>query len=429
MNILILNTHSVLNSGDAAIVLGQIGLLRELFGDPRIVATSRTPRRDRGFYERLGVDVLPPVFQTPSVFGSPVRGFAGCARGAVSVSGKRRLFAEVRRADVVISSGGGYFFSTRRALPGPMFWQAYAHVAMALRVGQPVVFAPQSFGPFRNRAAAAALRRLLSHRDARRVLAREEVSLELLHRLLGAAARDRIALCPDLAFLFEPPEPRPDEPAVPRVPRPVLAVTARDWLFPDRPHSQRVAARQGYLGALAAACAEFHRRSNGSIVVFAQARGPGRLEDDRPISRELVAALHDTVPASHVAFAELPDDAPPERIVSVIRTADAVLASRFHSAILAMLAGRPAVALGYQPKSIGMMKMLGLERYCLPMDDLDAGRLLPLLDEVLQDPTRFAAEKIRPAVAGMRRTIRLTMRDTLAPFAKPHTGHEDPARQ
>ncbi len=417
MNIVIVNTHSVLNSGDAAIVLGQIGILREVFGRPRIVVTSRTPELDRGFYEGLDVGVLPPLFPTPSVHGPALHGLAGCARDALAASARSRLRNELRQADLVISSGGGYFFSTRRVVPGPMFWQAYAHVALALRLGRPVVLAPQSFGPFSNRVAAAALRRLLSRGGVQRVLAREEVSLDLVRRLLGPALAPRISPCPDLAFLFEPPAATGRGVSLATLPGPVLAVTARSWLFPDRPRAGAKAAQHGYLAALVATCTEFYRRRRGSILVFAQARGPGRLEDDRAISRELVAALSERVPPAHVALNETPENAPPDRIVAVIRAADAVLASRFHSAILAMAADRPAVALGYQPKSAGMMRMLGLERYCLPMDGLAPDRVLALLDEILEDRARFVAEKVRPVVNEVRGTIRRTMRDALGPFA------------
>ncbi len=418
MNVVLLNTHSVLNSGDAAIVLGQVALLRELLGDPAITATSRTPEKDRAFYDRLGVEVLPPLFPTPSMYGSPAAKISGCARGLASVGPRRRLAAALRRADLAISSGGGTFFSTRRRLPGPMFWQAFLHVRMAQRLGKPVVFAPQSLGPFANRIAARSMARLLAHDTVRAILVREPVSARLAAELLaGTPAASRVWLCPDMAFLLERAARTPGA-APPRPPRgPLLAVTVRDWLYPDRRGAgARAEARRAYLAAVTAACDFFHARYAGSIRVVVQARGPGLLEDDRAISRELVAALAGRVPGDRVELADVAEDAPPEAVAGALAGADLLLASRFHSAILAMTAGTPAIALSYQPKSDGMMRMLGLEKFCLPMDGLEAPHLFPLVEEVMADPVRFAAERVRPAVASMRVEIRAKMRAALAPF-------------
>ena len=428
MNVVILNTHSVMNSGDAAIVRCQVAVLREMLDNPRITVTSRTPETDRVFYDRLRVQVLPPLFPAPSVFGSRAATIGGTARGLAAIAPKRRLLAELRGADVVISSGGGYFFSTRRRLPGPMFWQAYLQVRLAEWIGKPVVFAPQSIGPFANSMAARSMRRLLSHHTVAAILLREPVSLGLATDLLaGAPAPAPVRLCPDLAFLFDrgPTDAHPgaaaargphDGPAAGRR-RPVLAVTVRDWLFPDRRGSAaRADARTGYLAAVEAVCVWFHRRFGGSVTIVTQARGPGRIEDDRTISRELAAALRAGIPAPHVMLVDLPEDAPPEAVVSTLAGADLLLASRFHSAILAMAAGTPAIALGYQPKSVGMMRMLGLERLCLPMEGLEASRVIPLVEDVMTDAAAFSAAHVAPAVAAMQAGIRTHFRGAIEPL-------------
>ncbi len=416
MKIVVLNTHSVLNSGDAAIVLGQVGLLREIFGDPRIAITSRTPDQDRAFYREIGVDVLPPLFTTPSLLGSPWAKLAGCARGLASVQARRRLVAEIRGADLVIGSGGGYFFSTRRWLPGPAFAQVVLQVSLAERAGKPVVFAPQSFGPFANRFAARTVRKLLSHATVKAVLVREGSSLDLVQGLLrGTASPPAVSLCPDLAFLLE--HDGPDGEPLPALPPPVLAVATRDWLFPGgRSGTERQAVRRAHLAELTRTCLEFHRRWGGSIRVFAQARGPGRIEDDRVISAELVALLRQAVPASHLALTEIAEAASPRRVLAALSSSDLVLASRLHAAILAMVAGKPAIALGYQPKGLGVMRTLGLERYCLPIEDLEAGRVLALVEELLADRD-FVAQRVRPAVAAARSRIRAAMGAVLAPYA------------
>lgn len=415
MKIVILNTHSVLNSGDAAIVAAEVDLLREYLGDLAITVTSRTPDADRAFYDRLGVQVLPPLLPTPSVFATRRERFVGCVRGVASVRDKRRLIGTVREAELVISSGGGYFFSARRGFPGPMFWQAFAHVRLAQHIGKPVVFAPQSVGPFANRLAARAMKRLLSHRTVHAILLREPRSLATVRELLGDdAAISRTFLCPDLAFLLGTDAPLVSRKASQAQRRPVLAVTARDWIFEGkRSAAARAAARGRYLASLAEVCVRFHRYSSGSVRILPHSRGPGHLEDDRPISRALAGSLRGRIPDECVTLVDLADDASPRQVIAALAETDLVLASRFHSAILAMAAERPAIVLGYQPKSEGTMELLGLGRFCLPMDGFDPSRAVELVEEVLDDPERFAAARVRPAVASARAEVRERMRTVL----------------
>ena len=299
-----------------------------------------------------------------------------------------------------------------------MFWQAFLQVRLAQRLGKPIVMAPQSIGPFADRFASRSMKRLLSHGSVRAILLREPISLQFVERLLGGDSSPRRAsFCPDLAFLLGAGSPNAETAARPAAPgRPVLAVTVRDWLFSRRRGAARNEARTAYLDAVAEVCIRFHRKYSGSVMIFAQARGPGLLEDDRRISHELAAMLRSDIAPPDVEMADLPEDASPEKIIATLSGADLLLASRFHSAILAMTAGRPAIALGYQPKSEGMMGMLGLERFCLPMDGLEPSRLHAIIDEVLANPARFVAERVRPAVAAARTEIRKAMRIALGPF-------------
>ena len=56
--IIILNTHSTLNSGDLAIVLAQIQYFKKHFPGSIISLTSRTPENDKFFYRKLGAKVF-----------------------------------------------------------------------------------------------------------------------------------------------------------------------------------------------------------------------------------------------------------------------------------------------------------------------------------------------------------------------------------
>ena len=80
LRILIVNTHSVLNSGDASIVLSQVRWLEKAAPGAEISLTSRTARADRGLYGPMGLRVIPALYDVPSLFiggaakwkGSPI---------------------------------------------------------------------------------------------------------------------------------------------------------------------------------------------------------------------------------------------------------------------------------------------------------------------------------------------------------------------
>ena len=347
MNVLVLNTHSVLNSGDAGIVLAQIGLLREFLPGAEISLTSRTPRLDETFYEPMGIRVLPPLI--------PAKGIP---RG---IRGRGELLRALRKCDLVLASGGGYFWSNRRVFPGRVFFQNVLPVLRAAGLEKPIAFLPQSFGPTFSRPARAFLSACLNGRSVARIFAREKASFDFVKGLLGGRPNaEKVSLCPDLAFALGGPE--SDSAGLdPGLPRPVLAVTLRTWDFPGAGGPAAVEKmRRAYFDGMVEAARRFIQAGNGSALVLSQVRGPWAYEDDRVISRQFAEALGRAAGASRVRLIDPPEAALPGQIIGILRRTDAVMATRLHSAIFALLAGRIPVVIGYQPKSAGTMDLLGL---------------------------------------------------------------------
>lgn len=396
--VLIVNTHSTLNSGDTAIVLGQIALLRAQDPGVEITLTSRTPRLDRNFYRRSGVRVIPPLFHTPA-------GFAGKNRGRLAAllslllpwNALRYLFC-ARRADLVAAAGGGYFYTTSSSRPGLTWRQNEWHLRLALRLGKPLLFFPQSFGPFADPGSAARLLAVLAHPGTRGILVRETISRDLLQEL---AAKSGLSLptilCPDMAFSHCPQaaaDPLPDH-----LPRPRLALALRDWAFPGADAQERARAREEYLLTMVEVCRRFRVRHGGSIVLYSQVRGPAAAEDDRRLTAEILGRLAAELPATVLYHHTLPESAHPDEIVALLARCDLLLASRLHAVILSVLAGTPALALGYLPKSRGVMRELGLEDACLEItaarvDDVER-RLEELLARRAEWPERCAVLRRR----------------------------------
>lgn len=401
MNVLVLNTHSFLNSGDAGIVLSQIGLIRDLLPGAEISLTSRTPRLDETVYEPMGIRVLPPLI--------PAKGIPLGRRS------RRELREALPKSDLVLASGGGYFWSNRRSVPGRVFFQNVLPVLRAARLGKPIIFLPQSFGPTFSRPARMLLSSCLRGRSVVRIFAREKASADFLAGLLGGRPNaKKVAVCPDMAFALG--ERDPDREARdPGLPHPVLAVTMRTWDFPGVRRPAALKMGQAYFDGMLEASRRFIRERDGSVLILPQVRGPWPYEDDRIISGRFAEELGRVSDASRVRLVELPDAVPPGRIIGILRGVDAVLATRLHSAIFALLAGRVPAVIGYQPKSAGTMGLLGLDSFCLDISRTDPDGLTSLIAASLREGREASGIAAHVAAAGAE--VRDKIGGALSPFA------------
>jgi len=391
MKVLILNTHSILNSGDAAIVLLQIQLLQQFFPGVAITLVSRTPELDRKLYNPLGIKVLPPLIPAPSIFSGCLHQFQESIRNILDWGSKSELVRAIKNSDLVIASGGGYFWSNRKYLPGPMFLQNFFPVALTGKMHKPLIFFPQSFGPLFNTAAGNLLRRALSAPTVVRIFAREPQSRDFVLQLLGDdEAAAKVDESPDMAILFSSPgaqkEFHSSSPLrrLKSMPRPLMILSLRQWDFPEAENtSQNKKLQADYLSSLAEICLSFFRRFKGSVVILPQVRGPGDFEDDRIISVLLQEQLQSELPAESLFAIDLPEVTDPGEVQAIIANADVVIATRFHAAIFALNSGVPVLSIGYQPKSHETLKQLGLESFSMSIENLDVAEAMEKLEMLL----------------------------------------------
>ena len=416
MKILLLNTHSTKNLGDTGIVLAQIQLLKEIFPEIKIALTSRTPKRDRVFYLPWGIKVYPPFLPAPGVFNGVGAKVLGCCKNLVSFRGKFRLLREIKNSDLIISNGGGYFYSYRKAIPGPTFIQYALHIKLALFLNKPVIMFPQSFGPFSNSISTRLLKRILQDKNVIRILVREEISQRLLVELLDDSARKKLDLCPDLALLLENKGSPEIIRWITRCPRPILALTLRDWNFPGvEGRSQKRKKREEYLNSLLEISETFLGQFGGTVVIVPQVKGPGNLENDILISKEFWEKSRQLEGRKNILLF------PPERltspydIIDLFSRSDVVVATRFHSALFALVASTPVISIGYQHKSSGMLRALGLEDFLVDIEAVSCEQIMSLIKPILNLPDDIRSQ-IKSTVNSTRRRIAVMLRESLKNF-------------
>jgi polysaccharide pyruvyl transferase WcaK-like protein len=167
----------------------------------------------------------------------------------------------------------------------------------------------------------------------------------------------------------------------------------------------------------------------GVQVVLIQ-MSPDQPDDDAVVIDVIVARLDGQSRPTVLAWRpELPG-----LMVDIFEHIDAVVAVRLHGAILAMLAGKPAMTIAYEPKVHGVMNAVGLSEHVLPVEGFDGRRCAEALLEWLKNPDEIhrkidaRIEQIRArAWRNVPEAVRLIAGRSIPPRRRPDRGRADRA--
>ncbi len=257
-------------------------------------------------------------------------------------------------ADFVVSSGGTYLVSNYDISPRLFDYE------LCRRLGRPLAFFTQSMGPFRPETRER-LRRVLD--DAVLILLRDETSLQHV-RELGVTNRN-VHLCGDAVFGMQVAPAGPRSASATRRPR--VAFSVRNWHYFKTCSAE--AGMSAYRAAMAAAATRLVR-GGAEVVFISTCQGvPQYWFDDAAVARQIHALLPaDVRPHAQVdsAFRK------PDEMIAALRDFDMAVATRFHMAILAMLAGTPALAVSYEFKTQELYRGVGLDDWVDLIEPLPA---------------------------------------------------------
>lgn len=340
MHILIINFYSPRNLGDLAILEQTVRLARQAAPEAQFDVLVSDPE---GAPDWLGVNWVPS--------------WSVVARRRAEL---RAVHNAYRRANLILSLGGGYFFV--HDLRPVSTWATIA-LAYALRWRKPVICLPQSFGPFRfayqARLAAALMARCTE------IYLRDPESLALFHRFAPRHAAAHFA--PDTAFslalhrtiIQKPPSDNHN-----------IGVTAVDWSHVDpalRPH------QAAYESALAEALRFAGKALNAHVHLFVQCQSARRaFESDRAVTDRIYTRL---APDLGERMRIVNDLSTPQQALSAYGAMDAFIATRLHSAIFAACTGVPVLVIGYQPKACSAMRLLHQPDFCVPLPEINTAVL------------------------------------------------------
>ena len=371
LRILLANHWHDDNRGDSAITQGILSLVKAAAPDSTVTVTTlaETGALWDGSTRHLSA-FWPGLRSLPSPFPTELRGRVGDRSKARILADAGRwglrivprlpnVLAPLGRSawrdlveehDVVVLVGGSNVFDDKgvpAALSLPRLIEVLSPAQAGVRAGKPTLLVGHTLGPF-----SRPLGRRIAHvmlRNVSRVVVREAKSVGIAQGI----GIEHVEEAADMAFALVPERTAKVESMIARLPadpRRTIVLSARQHPTLGSDADDR----------LVSVFAETARTliANGTVdgvAVVAHTIGPTPVEDDRPISRRLVAALRD-VPVTLVD-----EDVSPAELSAFYGAVGAVLAVRLHAAILALNAGTATYAVSYLTgKTQGVMNQVGL---------------------------------------------------------------------
>jgi len=280
-----------------------------------------------------------------------------------------------RRSAAVVLGGGGLLQDRTSAVNVPYH---LARVVPARLAGTPLGVVAIGAGPLQGRGARALVRAALAGSAV--VTARDRPSAELLSRL----GVQPVEVTADLALSL----PLPEAPVADR-----LVVCLRPWTT-RRGRLPVALGRAGEVApwfvAGAAAALDAAAAATGLAVHFVALQG----DRDGPLHDQVAERMSSPATAARPGLDE---------VVGEVARARVVVAMRYHALVAAVLGGRPALSLGYDPKVDALAGELGPGAVAFGADQAGLAAL-PAAVEALAGAGHEAAEA---AVADARGRLRL----------------------
>jgi len=408
MHVVIENTVA-LNTGDAAILVAIIDIVRETFGAQTCISVfDSAPDVAAAHYPDIRFHPLTTSLLSGQMrlFGrarkTPLRRLLSRAQRAAfrraiddRLAGREirpsALLAPAvvknieiyRDADLVISTGGTYLVEHYKLR------NRFEEFDKDLRLRKPLVLFTQSLGPFELPENRANMKRVAD--AALLVLLRDEKSRQHLHDIGVAPAR--LAVVSDSVFALARADCLQARPRRAGAGRLRVAVSVRRWThFEGR---DRATGTRHYEAAVAAAVSALVREKNAEVVFLSTCQGiPEYLYDDSLVATQLCERLDADVRS---AVRVDRDFHSPASLMEALRDFDFALSTRMHMAILGLCVGLPVLPIAYEFKTTELFTTLGQSEWVTDISDIEPAAFAAL---ALRFADRFAAirEQLVPQV-------------------------------
>lgn len=374
VKVLIINAHSSKNKGDAAIIISMIQSIRKFNKDSEITISSRYPEDDE-LYVQYGCQVVEQITRFPdknfSYFKRLIYTFKELKEvnrfvktGDIPDGRDDHIFKKYNEADIVVSCGGGFIYSHSKLVEASLIMHL-AQIYFAKKLHKKVITYAQSIGPFHSKLSKFMSYRVLSQVDV--ITVREELSQVFLNEI----GIKQTVMVGDSAFVIET-----DHIDVSRLidlskSKVNVGVTVRQWTFPNQQEPEKK--YQNYLHSVADAITHVVHQIGGIVYLVPQVTGPTPIEDDRIGSKQVSDLLSEETKKSVVLLSK---DYTPVELKAIYSEMDLFIGTRMHSNIFSLSSNVPTIAISYEPKTTGIMKMLNLSQYVCEINNISSKEIV-----------------------------------------------------
>ena len=335
----------------------------------RPTVTSQEAERRRSIRSFASVEWFVKVKEALKKFPRLRRSLAGAQRGLLillSAMGEPsflvKSYVNMRGVDLLLIAGSSQLIDY---VPGGAWGHPYTifkWVLIARFQRTKVAFVSCGAGPIQSRLGRLFIRASLTM--AEYISFRDESSRACVEQL-GVSKRRPV--CPDLAFALRIPEANNHEP--PSSSRPIIGINAIPFSDPRMWIGGGVVAYETYIKALARV-AEWVVARGYAVMFF-----PTQLRADPPAISDLLCLttrLIDPELKRHVFERRIKsfDD-----LVASLRSAEMVIATRFHGIVISYLLNKPVLGIAYAAKTRDLMMQMGQGEFALDIFQLDLERI------------------------------------------------------
>ena len=274
-------------------------------------------------------------------------------------------------ADALIMPGTGVLTDAYTLFdwgPYDMFrWSVAAKLC-----GCKLLFVSVGAGPLYSRKAKLFIKVALRLADFRSF--RDESSVQYLKRIGFRADNDPV--CPDLAFGLTDIDIAHHKTRQGR--RPVVGLGLMEYAGKYSVEKPSNAVHTGYLDQLTIFVSWLLRNGYDVRLLI------GDLADVSVTKQFRTLLKQRAVTQEGARIIDEPIDSVEDLLVQ-LAACDYVVATRFHNVLLAIVLGKPVVAISFHHKCISLMKQMGLQQYLQDMDTLQAHKLIQLFCEMVNN--------------------------------------------
>ncbi len=382
--ILIPNATSPKNLGDQAILVGLLEIIKKKYPKEKIIVHSSDPEyhpKNLGYEARQSVlDWL--LFEKESFLGrlgQLIETIFSLLKASINKQPRKQFYRDYFEADKIIFVGNGGL-RTKKGLTQSvyLFGQLLSHVWAKLS-GKKFIFAPISFGPFAYDWQAKLTAVTLNW--ANTTYTREKISFDMAKKF----GVKNLLLTNDTAFLI----PKVNNKKYKNL---TIGLSLRPWFSK---HGQIL-----FENEVIESITNFALKHKATILPIVQVHAPEHHEDDYKCLQRVCAELKKNRVIVRDPFV-------PTRLMDVQKvygSLDLLVGMRMHANILALVQGVPVVAIGYEHKTRGIMKSMGMEKYAVEAKELTAKKLYELLVIVYKQQSKIR-KTINDEVAKARRML------------------------